>query len=135
MANFDETMVTVGEQVRVLVVTPWNTLPIVEGSKTYTTHVTMGVFIFANGTDEKPELIINRKHIPQVSDSTRNSFIWHFQWKGWVTSAIMLESITNQFIPAIQRRRRENNLQPDARAVLFLDGHSSHVTPELMKAL
>lgn len=97
-------------------------------------HQQQWQFIWANGTVSKPELIVSGKDLPPVPDHILSAFSWRGQAKGWVTNEIMFEAIQKTFIPEVNRRRAELD-DPNAAAILFMDGHKSHQTTELKKIL
>lgn len=135
IANWDETMNCLSPQGQISVVTRRNKKPLKVVVKRQGEHVTLGVYIFADGTYTKPQLIVSSKGLPPVEPSLIKHFIWRGQAKGWVTNEIMLESIKKVFIPEIVRRREELGLPRDAPAVLHMDGHRSHNTAELKQVL
>jgi len=79
--------------------------PIVAATATTEEHITIGVFIFADGTRmKKLHLVLPRKNTPDLqvdlSDpnalrgSIADKFTWHGQDSGWVTAAILRQIIS-----------------------------------------
>jgi len=133
--NWDETMNSLTKKGKLLCVTRRNKKPMKKVLKLQSEHVTLGVYIFADGTHTKPELIVNTKGLPAVEEAILKKFIWRGAAKGWISNEIMLESIRDGFIPEIESRRKRLGLPPTEPAILHMDGHRSHNTEELRALL
>ena len=97
-------------------------------------HVTLAPCVFADGESLKPLAIIQAKHVPsEVDMKTVVAFDWRFQSKGWMTTEIWSEWITDVFLPGIRARRKANDLE-NRWGLLVLDGHSSRLSPEALRA-
>jgi len=105
VANFDETMGVVTDA-KVKVFVPRSVRqPIVKATPTADEHITIGVFIFADGTRmKKLNVVLPLKNMPDLHvdlsnpDALRGSiidkFTWHGQESGWITAPIMRQIIS-----------------------------------------
>jgi len=105
IANFDETMGVVSAGKIKVLVPRGVRQPIVAATATPDEHITIGVFIFANGTRmKKLNLVLPRKNMPDLQidlsdpDALRGSiadkYTWHGQESGWITAAILRQIIS-----------------------------------------
>lgn len=72
-------------------------------------------------------------HAPpeELAGSLLNKYTWHGSASGWMTAAIFADIIRRVFIPEIERRRMGSG----RRALLTIDGASSHDSPEVREML
>ena len=97
-------------------------------------HVTLVPCVFADGSSLKPLAIIQAKHIPSALDMQEIvEYDWRFQDKGWMTERIWSEWISDVFLPAIEERRKSRSYE-DRYAMLVVDGHSSRLSPDALRA-
>jgi hypothetical protein len=78
---------------------------------------------------ERPFRCCCRRHwILEGSFASR--YTWNGSANGWMTSTIFADIIRHIFIPEIERRRAEREALRGRRALLLIDGATSHGTPE-----
>jgi hypothetical protein len=137
IANFDETMLQVGDKNRRAVIRRSDTLKVgyVPIEKALI-HVTLGATIFADAAPMKPFVIIPNQLIPeelQTDDMLKLVGVGG-QESGWMTEAHFLSYVRDMFIPEIEKRRRILEA-PDAPALLLADGHCSRACPDALDLL
>lgn len=158
IANWDETMNVISlKEGRAEVITIHGKRPVHFIPNEKTTHLTMGLvsflphcitcfspvsslqFCWADGSHSKPWMIVPGKELPRVPPEVDiDTFNWRAQAAGWMTDAIFLEVITTPvqgFVELVADRRRKLGLPADAPAILFVDGHNSHVTEDVQRIL
>lgn len=134
IANFDESMYSATDRRARVIVPSWlRTAYTIKQEAPF--HITIGSLVFADGSALKPLLILPLQSFPasELIDYV-DSFSWSGQGAGWITREIFKDFIEKVFIPKIQERRRQYEL-PDARALLFLDGHTSREDPDMLESL
>jgi len=83
--------------------------PIVKAASTADEHITIGVFIFADGTRVKklnvvlplktlPDLRVDIKNPDALRGSIFNKCTWHGQDSGWITAPIMRQIMSEVFV-------------------------------------
>ena len=99
-------------------------------------HLTLIVCVSAEGCRTRHTLILPLKTFPSDLDP----FITYFEWagtaEGWITEDIFVGWVQKVLVPHVEAKRQHLN-KPDARALLWLDGHTSRassVALELMQS-
>ena len=96
-------------------------------------------FTFADGTYAKPLMIVPNTELPTLpKEVNQDAFLWRGQPSGWITDEIFLEVLSahHGLLDEIARRRAKLGLAVEnAPAILFVDGHGSHVTDEVRDVL
>jgi len=131
VANFDETMLQWGKS-RTNVIVAADTKRAFVQEPELSMHVTFCVTIFADGTGEQALIILPLQCLPSdVDESDYPCFNWTGQKNGWIDGEIFNRHCREVIIPAFNRRRAKLG-NPDAKGILFVDGHSSRLNDELM---
>jgi len=134
ISNFDESMVQVLQD-RSKVVIPASCREGYVIDVTAPFHMTIGCCIFADGTSFKPLVILPLTNFPKnVPDEMVNAYAWSGQDAGWITAEIFNSYIQKVYIPELNKKRAAEK-KPDARALLFVDGHSSRRDPATLELL
>lgn len=97
-------------------------------------HITWIGAITASCSLLRPMLISPRKTVDQDINQT---FVKKFATivsteKGYITNTIMAEWIRNILFPHVENVRKENG-NPEAPCILLMDGHGTHIHPDIMK--
>jgi hypothetical protein len=92
--------------------------------------------VFADGSTTPPLLILGRNYLP----TDLESFVISDKWSviggssAWMTKEVFAKWALESYLKEITKRRAEIN-DPNAPALLILDGHSSRECPEVLKKL
>ncbi len=78
VVNYDETMVQVLQQKRYVVV-PVGEAPVRSSPSKLNVHITLGLFISADGKHFKPMIIVPQKEFPVTGDDATDDFVWSGQ--------------------------------------------------------
>lgn len=98
-------------------------------------HITLGACVFADGDSLQPLLVLPQKEFPVgPNDALIDEFHWNGQEAGWMSTDIFEKWIEKVFIPAIQQRRRADQLE-SKKALLITDGHASRKSPKTIDLL
>ena len=120
----DETWVSLNEKrVRIIVPKDWRQAPVAHDAE-FQMHITLIACIAADGNAAKSTVILPLKMFPSDLEGPKNAFYWSGSKKGWITTDIYEQWIREVFIPHLQIKRIIYR-QPDAPALLWLDGHST----------
>jgi DDE superfamily endonuclease len=122
--NFDETMLYPGKRKMKVLVRAGSAKP-VEKIMQKDKHVTFGLCITANGSYVKPLVIFPLKTLPNLPYLALDFFAITGQENGWINAEIYQQWLINIFIPHV-RQQRAHLQDPSLRALLIVDGHSSH---------
>lgn len=139
LANFDESMIQPHSNTRVKVVGFKDSNASVVCADPELPHITMGVTIFADGTNAKHLLIYPNKFVPQEArGSNAAQYVnccFSGQESGWINQDIFAAHCRQIIIPAfLERRRQLAELGvPNAVGVFLVDGHTSRLNSILME--
>lgn len=97
--------------------------PCIPTSET-TEHLTLCLFIAANGTHLRPTVIFPLKNAPALVNEITQYYNIAGQDNGWINGAIFTQLIMDQFVSEINDYRTKNNCQ-NQYCMLLLDNHSS----------
>lgn len=129
--NFDETFLeTTPNKLKIILPSSYKkpAVPIPPKSK----HMTIGVCIAADGGKPTPVLVLPRKTIPSLPQQALEFYCITGQSSGWITGEIFHSWVKEVFIPYIEEKRKKL-MAPNARALLIIDGHSSHSEPKAIE--
>ena len=97
-------------------------------------HITLLSCIGADGTSLPVTAILPLKHFPRDLEPIADSYAWAGQASGWIDEAIWRDWVLQIFIPHVNAKRQLLN-KLDEPAFLWVDGHSSRVSPVAAEAL
>jgi hypothetical protein len=134
-ANFDETMVKFKETSH-KVLAPREVTKAHFRMKPHVEHITLGATIFADGSHFKPLLIIGKTYLPAEMVSLVVDKKWCVAGgdTAWITKVVFSQWVLGPFAEDIKRKRAELK-QPNAPALLIVDGHSSRADAATMRRL
>lgn len=139
LANFDETMIQPQLHSSVKVVGLRNSNAAVKCTDPGLPHITLGVTIFADGTNIKHLLIYPNKFAPQEVRGSNSAHYINYtlagQESGWITQDLFACYCRETVIPSfLERRARLESLGVhNAAGVFLVDGHSSRLNSSLME--
>jgi len=98
-------------------------------------HVTVIICTCADGSIVTHTLILPRKFFPEDMVSQAKNYHWAGSESWWITTVLFTQWVISVFIPHLVKKREEMKLPANARAILWLDGHSSRYSAEAVEAL
>src|SRR5437016_2957637 len=98
-------------------------------------HITLLLFIWADGYSSVPGLILPHSTLPGVPDELLEEFHWAGEASGWITTEIFHSLIEKVLIPDIKKRREDNHLPANEPALLLMDNHATHASPQTLQIL
>lgn len=130
----DESMITIcKEKAKAIVPRDWKCAPSLEMDEKLM-HLTIIVCVSADGCRTRHSLILPLKTFPGDLDP----FVHYFEWagtpEGWITEEIFVSWVAKVLIPHINAKRQQLR-KLDAKALLWLDGHTSRASPEALKLM
>ena len=128
--NFDETMISLGDDKRKVAV--FNDEPIGYREKNEKIeHITLMLCISAQGGSVKPTAIFPLRTLPELPPEVCNYFAISGSDSGWINGIILNAWLTNIFIPHVNNLRM--NMPENSPALLLLDNHSSRESIDIEK--
>ncbi len=121
------------DRVKAIVPRDWKYAPTLEVNQKLM-HMTLIVCVSADGSKTRSTMILPLQNFP----CDLNPYLQYFEWsgtaEGWITEEIFVGWTVKVLVPHVIAKR---NLlkKPDARALLWLDGHSSRVAPHALELM